>query len=51
MFRGCIRSDVVVVHSLIQIKNVQFPESLKIPLEDSKNLKNVVYGNSSKVKK
>ena len=24
MFSGCIRSDVVVVRSLIQIKNMQF---------------------------
>ena len=26
MFRECIRIDVVVVHSLIQIKNMQFPQ-------------------------
>ena len=26
MLSGCIRSDVVVVRSLIQIKNMQFPE-------------------------
>ena len=39
MFRGCIRSDVVVVHSLIQIKNMQFPEWWKSSLKDSTNLK------------
>ena len=50
MFRGCIRSDVVVVHSLIQIKNMQFPEWSKSSLKDSTNL-NVIYGSSSKVKK
>ena len=26
MFRECIRSDVVLVHILKQIKNMQFPE-------------------------
>ena len=39
MFRGRIKSDVVVVHSVIQIKNVQFPEWCKISLIDSTNLK------------
>ena len=32
-------SDVVVVHSLLQMKNIQFPEWWKSPLKDSTNLK------------
>ena len=39
MFRECIQSDVVVAHSLIQIKNLQFPEWWKRPLKDSADLK------------
>ena len=29
MFKRFIRSDVAIVHSLIQIKNMQFPEWCK----------------------
>ena len=39
MFRGCIQSDVVVVHSIIQTKNMQLPEWSKSPLKDTTNLK------------
>ena len=48
MFRGCIQSDVVVVHGL---KNMQFAEWWKSPLKDFSNLKKSAYGSSSKVKK
>ena len=39
MFRGCIQSDLVVLHSVIHIKNLPSPEWLKCLLKDSPNLK------------
>ena len=51
MFRGCIRFDVVVVRSLIQIKNILFTKWWKRPLKDSTNLKKRNLDSSSKVKK
>ena len=32
MFRGCIQSDGVVVHSVVRIKSLQFPELWKSSL-------------------
>ena len=39
MFRECIQFNVVVDHSLMQIKNMQISECLKSSLKDSTNIK------------